>query len=161
MDRHITEGKGKMTAVAQDYYGLYNSLKLCQFIAGSVAPSSIVSWLNMVTGWDMTLAEFLRCGERASNLKRMYNVRCGISRKDDALPGRIAREPFDEGGSKGYVPQQGRMLAEYYAYRGWSKEGIPLPEKLKELGLEAEIDDLPPGYGDLVSKESDQFEKPG
>jgi aldehyde:ferredoxin oxidoreductase len=27
------------------------------------------------------------------------------------------------------------MLSEYYEYRGWSEEGIPTPEKLKELGL--------------------------
>jgi aldehyde:ferredoxin oxidoreductase len=27
------------------------------------------------------------------------------------------------------------MLAEYYAFRGWDKFGVPKPEKLKELSL--------------------------
>jgi len=27
------------------------------------------------------------------------------------------------------------MLGEYYEYRGWSEEGIPTAEKIRELGL--------------------------
>jgi aldehyde:ferredoxin oxidoreductase len=27
------------------------------------------------------------------------------------------------------------MLSEYYAYKGWSEEGIPSAEELEELGL--------------------------
>mgnify|MGYP006292321871 FL=1 len=30
------------------------------------------------------------------------------------------------------------MLKEYYKYRGWSKQGVPLPSKLRELGLSKE-----------------------
>lgn len=149
MDRHTTVGKGVMTAITQDYYGLYNSLKLCHFVAGTIAPSDIVTWLNLVTGWDMTLEEFLCAGERASNLKRMYNLRCGLSRKDDVLPARMTTEKFDEGGSKNYLPHLGAMLDEYYKHRGWSKEGVPLPATLIALGLQQEVEDLPPGYREL------------
>jgi aldehyde:ferredoxin oxidoreductase len=146
VDRHATEGKGIVTAITQDYFGLYNSLKLCHFIASSVAPSEIVDWLNLVTGWDMNLEEFLLAGERASNLKRMYNLRCGLTRKDDVLPPRITTERFKDGGSQGYLPHLGQMLAEYYDHRGWSQEGVPLAAKLQALGLDQEVLDLPPGY---------------
>jgi aldehyde:ferredoxin oxidoreductase len=94
----------------------------------------------------MQLNEFLRAGERASNLKRMYNLRCGLSRKDDVLPARVLTEKFDEGGSKGYLPHLGEMLDDYYRHRGWSKEGVPLPATLISLGLRQEVEDLPPGY---------------
>jgi len=30
----------------------------------------------------------------------------------------------------------GKLLSDYYAYRKWSEDGIPTPEKLKELGLD-------------------------
>jgi aldehyde:ferredoxin oxidoreductase len=30
---------------------------------------------------------------------------------------------------------QGAMLDEYYALRGWSNDGVPLPETLGRLGL--------------------------
>jgi aldehyde:ferredoxin oxidoreductase len=33
------------------------------------------------------------------------------------------------------LPPLGEMLSDYYQTRGWNEEGIPLPEKLKELGL--------------------------
>jgi aldehyde:ferredoxin oxidoreductase len=33
------------------------------------------------------------------------------------------------------LPPFGQMLGEYYEYRGWSEEGIPTQEKLKDLGL--------------------------
>jgi aldehyde:ferredoxin oxidoreductase len=29
----------------------------------------------------------------------------------------------------------GRLLADYYECRGWSEEGLPTPEKLRQLGL--------------------------
>jgi aldehyde:ferredoxin oxidoreductase len=144
LDRFATSGKGIMAAKAQDYFGLFNSLKLCHFISSSVAPTDILEWLNLVTGWDMDLEEFLRTGERASNLKRMYNLRCGLSRKDDVLPPRITTEKFDEGGSKNYLPHLGDMLDEYYKHRGWSKDGVPLPATLIALGLQQEVEDLPP-----------------
>jgi aldehyde:ferredoxin oxidoreductase len=32
------------------------------------------------------------------------------------------------------------MLEEYYAFRGWDKNGVPKPEKLKELSLEFTIE---------------------
>ncbi len=143
LDRFDISGKGRMTAITQDYYGLYNSLKLCQFIGGATAPSEIVNWVNVVTGWDMSLDELLEAGERANNLKRMYNLRLGLSRKDDVLPPRIAAAKLEEGGAKDFIPNLGSMLDEYYAQRGWSKEGIPLPETLMRLGLQAEVHDLP------------------
>ncbi len=31
-----------------------------------------------------------------------------------------------------------KMLPDYYILRGWDSNGIPTPEKLKELGLESE-----------------------
>lgn len=151
MDRHVTSGKGSMTAITQDYHGLFNSLKLCHFVGGAVAPSDIVAWLNQVTGWNMQLNEFLLAGERASNLKRMYNLRCGLSRKDDILPARVVTEKFDEGGSKDYLPHLGEMLNEYYRHRGWSKDGVPLPAKLISLGLSQEVGDLPPEYDKMAA----------
>ena len=135
LDRHATERKGVAAAVMQDYGGLYNSLKLCQFIMRGVTVQEVVDCLNHVTGWDMDLAEFMRAGERASNLKRLYNVRLGMSRKDDTLPPRILNETLPDGGAANYLPNLEAMLDEYYAYRGWTSEGIPTRAKLEALGL--------------------------
>ena len=81
------------------------------------------------------MAEFLKIGERIFNMKRLYNVRCGISRKDDTLPARMLTLKHMGEGLTPSLPPLGQMLSEYYQTRGWNEEGIPLPEKLKELGL--------------------------
>jgi aldehyde:ferredoxin oxidoreductase len=46
-------------------------------------------------------------------------------------------QPFEEGGSAGYVPPFEDMLAAYYKARGWDPEtGKPKAETLASLGLE-------------------------
>jgi aldehyde:ferredoxin oxidoreductase len=135
LDRHATERKGIAAAVMQDYGGLYNSLKLCQFIMRGVTVQEVVDCLNYVTGWDMDIGEFMRAGERASNLKRLYNVRLGMSRKEDTLPNRILHEALPDGGAANYLPNLEAMLDEYYDYRGWTEDGIPTRARLEALGL--------------------------
>jgi len=136
LDRFTVEGKGVLAAKTQDLMCLFDSLKLCKFILnGGIDVHDMSDWLNAVTGWDTTVQELLQTGERLYNLKRLYNVRCGVSRKDDVLPMRILTHPRREGGAGEHLPALGPMLNEYYRYRGWSEEGIPGQKKLAELGL--------------------------
>jgi len=138
------EGKGVLVATMQDYIALFNSLGICRFMLfGGLTINHLAEWLQNVTGWDITVEELKKTGERLTNLKRMYNVRCGISRKDDTLPPRLLSHRRKEGGAVNYLPRLGEMLNEYYEYRGWSEEGYPTRKKLKELGLTDEIKDLP------------------
>jgi aldehyde:ferredoxin oxidoreductase len=81
----------------------------------------------------------MRIGERSFNLKRLINVRCGLSGKDDLLPERLRTLSLAEGGTKGYLPDQTTMLKDYYRERGWDEQGIPTPEKLTELSLTQEL----------------------
>ena len=77
----------------------------------------------------------MEAGERIYNLKRLFNVREGISRKDDTIPQRILTKPIIEGGAKDHVPDLKKMIDEYYQVRGWDQEGIPTKETLNRLGL--------------------------
>jgi aldehyde:ferredoxin oxidoreductase len=139
LDRHVAEGKGALVASAQDLMALFDSLKQCKFVMfGGVKLSHMTGWLRAITGWELDNEEMLTIGERISNLKRMYNVRLGVSRKDDTLPPRVRVHRFQEGGAAGKLPPLGRMLADYYDARGWSPEGIPTRAKLVELGLQGE-----------------------
>ncbi len=136
LPRLEVKGKGEMAAKTQNVMGLFDSLKICKFtLFGGLRLTPILDWYNMVTGMPLDMAEFLKTGERIFNLKRMYNVRCGISRKDDTLPARFLTLKHEGEGLTPSLPPLGEMLAEYYKFRGWNEEGIPLPEKLKELGL--------------------------
>ncbi len=116
---------------------IFNPLGLCKFLfIGRVGPKMIALWVEKVTGWKTDQNRLIHLGEKIFNLKRMYNVRLGISRKDDTLPPRMLTEPKPDGKAAGVVPNLGLMLSEYYRLRGWSKEGIPTPDTLKEQGLD-------------------------
>jgi aldehyde:ferredoxin oxidoreductase len=136
-DPHGYQHKGELAARMQNFMNLFNALGLCKFlIRGKASPEIIKNWVNAVTGWNLTSEEFLLIGERLHNLKRMYNVRLGISRKDDTLPPRLLTHDRKTGKAGGSLPHIGRILSDYYEFRGWNPEGIPTKEKLEELGLE-------------------------
>jgi aldehyde:ferredoxin oxidoreductase len=135
-DPHASEGKAKECYDLQNYMSIFNPLGLCKFLfIGRAGPQMIARWVEKVTGWDMNQEKLLALGEKTFTLKRMYNARLGISRKDDTLPPRMLAEPKPDGKAAGVVPHLGLMLSEYYKLRGWSKEGVPTPQTLKDLGL--------------------------
>jgi len=135
-DRLGVVKKGELVAKTQDLMSLFDSLKLCKFLLyGGVKLTHMLEWFNAVTGFGTNQVDFLKAGERIYNLKRMYNVRCGITRKDDVVPMRMLREKRGQGGSADNLPPFSEMLDEYYRYRGWDQSGVPRKEKLQELGL--------------------------
>ena len=138
LGRFDTEGKGRLVAKTQDFSAMMDSITVCLFLSvtHSVWPSHYLAVLNSATGWDMDLDEFMLAGERITNLKRMFCVKRGISRKDDILPARILTHRLTSGGTRGNLFHLGAMLNEYYSVRGWDENGIPTGEKLIELGLE-------------------------
>ncbi|HPQ77171.1 MAG TPA: aldehyde ferredoxin oxidoreductase C-terminal domain-containing protein, partial [Synergistales bacterium] len=130
------KGKGIMNARFQNLSSLVDSLKICKFILlMGVNLSDISRWLKCVTGWEYSIKELEETGERIYNMKRIFNAGLGLDRSDDTLPQRILAEPRGSGGSANTLPDLGMQLDEYYSYRGWSNEGIPLEEKLEGSGL--------------------------
>ncbi len=135
-DPHGTADKALLARTMQDFMVTFNALGLCKFlIRGHIVAANIAEWVAAVTGWDFTEKEMLEAGERIFNLKRKINVKLGISRKNDTLPPRLLVHDRQDGAAAGSLPHLGKMLFEYYNLRGWSLEGIPLPETLERLGL--------------------------
>lgn len=136
VEPHSAENKGWLAAHMQDLMEVFNGLGLCKFLLrGRVSVENITDWCNAVTGWDLSVDDLLRLGEKIHNLKRMYNVRLGISRKDDTLPPRLLVHDRKTGRAAGSLPHLGRILSDYYRHRGWNEEGIPTKETLDRLGL--------------------------
>ena len=137
-DAYQIEGKAEFTAKMQDLMCAMDALILCRFsqVGKAVNVTNHVDWLNLITGWNMEIPEYMKVGERLFNLKRMYNCRFGVSRKDDFLPYRFMTLNRTGEDLTNQLPPMGRLLSDYYAYRGWSEDGIPTPDKLEELGLD-------------------------
>ncbi|MBN2324063.1 MAG: aldehyde ferredoxin oxidoreductase family protein [Spirochaetes bacterium] len=135
MDRFKTEGKAKFVIDFQNLMSIMDSLVCCKFVLfGGVTVEPLLRILNIITGWELTKDEFLESGERIFNLKRLYNIREGISRKDDILPPRILNNPRG-GGSGDNIPLLNVMLRDYYRERGWDEFGIPTKGTSRKLGL--------------------------
>jgi len=136
-DRFKVEGKAEMVARFQEFMGMFDSVPACKFVAFSgITLDQSTEMLNLITGFGFTKEDYLKAGERIFNLKRLYNVKCGISRKDDTLPSRFFTLIKEEGEFGHKAAPLEKLLDEYYEIRGWNNDGIPTIEKIKELGLE-------------------------
>ncbi|HDD34371.1 MAG TPA: aldehyde ferredoxin oxidoreductase, partial [Thermofilaceae archaeon] len=133
VDRFEVKGKGRIVAVMQDWHEVVESMIICKFLA--IPPAHLAAMYSLVTGRKKRLPELLRAGTRIYTLKRLFNVACGVLRKDDTLPRRFLEEPLSEGGAKGQIVGLEPMLEEYYEYRGWDERGVPRREVLEELGI--------------------------
>jgi aldehyde:ferredoxin oxidoreductase len=143
VDRFKAEkGRGKLVKDMEDMYTIIDSLIVCKFSRGTYFDGfeDLAKAYSLVTGFNMTAEEMRIAGERINNVARLFNVREGMSRKDDTLPYKVMHLPVpDEGPAKGSYITQAELdilLDDYYEVRGWNKNGIPTIEKLKELGMD-------------------------
>ncbi len=133
--------KVKMVSAYQNWMHFWDSAVMCMFLPYSV--EQMVALTNAVTGWDADAQEYLRIGERAATLARVYNLREGWDPRDDTLPARFF-EPFKTGPLAGVPLPRGQFEAatrEYYRLMGWDENGVPTRERLDELGIKWAVQD--------------------
>jgi aldehyde:ferredoxin oxidoreductase len=139
--RVLNADKVRYALYTQWLYSCLDSLDLCQFVWGPswqlYGPSQMVDMVRTVTGWNVSLWELLKLGERRLNLMRLFNAREGAGADQDTIPPKMM-VPLEGGRSDGVsVPLQSVAEAKalYYAMAGWDEEGRPTKAKLQELGL--------------------------
>ena len=119
---------------------MFDCIGGCKFMGILLPAEDYVQLISSATGWDFTVADFRKSGERIYNLMRAFCVREGITREDDILPKRLMEDPIPEGPAEGMVIDRDtlEMLKDaYYEMRGWDlKTGKPTPEKLAELDMQ-------------------------
>jgi aldehyde:ferredoxin oxidoreductase len=121
---------------AMESKGLEFPTILCDFWALSL--ETIAEMLELVTGQKVTPAQLEETGERVVNIARLFNQREGFDRKNDTLPGRIFNEYITTGATAGKnLPRADfeKMLADYYAIRGWNHDGKVPKTKIEDLSL--------------------------
>ncbi|HHJ38565.1 MAG: aldehyde ferredoxin oxidoreductase [Methylothermaceae bacteria B42] len=134
-DPLVTEGKAAMVKEFQDATAAVDSSGLCVFTTFAWTLDNIAPQIDAACEGEWTVEKLMEVGERIWNLERKFNLDAGITAKDDTLPKRILKEAAKTGPAKGKVNELHKMLPEYYQLRGWTPEGVPLPETLSRLGL--------------------------
>ncbi len=119
------------------YMSLLNGCGMC--LLGAVTSDlPMIDYLNAVTGWDLSAAEYYKSGERVLSLRKAFNVREGITPDDQRLCDRaIGKTPLTTGPNKGVTVDMDALQEMFFRHLGWdSATGGPTPAKIKELGLD-------------------------
>ena len=142
------EGKPWQVFWQENCYMAVDSLGICKYhttFLGATHPN-FEEWsklIYLITGLEMSPLDIWTAARRSNMLERMFNLREGLTRKDDWLVDRYFDLPLPGG-----VPAvRGRsidrekftkMIDEFYEHKGLDENGVPKPETLEELGLDKE-----------------------
>jgi aldehyde:ferredoxin oxidoreductase len=138
----LSPRKVRAYTYASHYWAMLSSLGVCHLAAvppNVLTINQVVSTVQAVTGWETSLWELLKVGERSKALARAFNCREGFAPKDDRLPARL-HEAFSSGPLQGIRVDPddfARAVRLYYQMEGWDADtGWPTFAKLAELGIE-------------------------
>jgi aldehyde:ferredoxin oxidoreductase len=142
------DGKPRMIWWQERLYAVTDAIGTCKFqtvFCAVHAPqwNEFTKLIQLATGMELSKTQLMEIGERIYTLERLFNLREGFTRKDDAIPERYFKEPTPIGfpNVKGRTIDKQRfekMLDEYYALHNWDSNGAPTKEALKQLGLDKE-----------------------
>jgi aldehyde:ferredoxin oxidoreductase len=120
------EGKAKLFLEFEDRFNLHDSLVICRFYRDIYWDWNYLSTIVEVTT-ELKLDEngLRKISSNIQNEARRFNLREGITAKDDTLPKRFFDEPLGKDGKTIRREDLQKMLQDYYALRGWSPEGVP------------------------------------
>jgi aldehyde:ferredoxin oxidoreductase len=134
-DPLATEGKPDLVKAFQDATAVFDSSGLCIFTSFAWTLADVQPQIQAACEGDWSLEKCNLVGERIWNMEKLFNLKAGLTKKDDDLPPRLKTEPAKTGPAKGLVSGIDKMLPEYYQVRGWDTEGVPKAETLTRLGL--------------------------
>ncbi len=136
--------EAKVVKDLEDALTVFDCVGTCKFMGMALSTEDWVDMISNCLGWEFSVNDFRRAGERVYNLARAFSVRDGLTRADDTLPERLLKEPLPEGPAAGQkVEKLDEMLDAYYEFRGWDrKTGKPTSAKLRELNLDYVIDKI-------------------
>ena len=140
----LSDTKVKFAYDTQCFYSALDTYGLCQFVWGTTwqlyGPAETVELVRYGTGWDATMDEVMKVGERRLHLLRAFNAREGLGKADDVLPKKLFQPLEGKGPTAGVAltPEDfERARAKYYELAGCDPAtGHARKEKLADLGLE-------------------------
>ncbi|MFQ6015493.1 MAG: aldehyde ferredoxin oxidoreductase family protein [Anaerolineae bacterium] len=126
----------------ENIYAVIDCLGLCKFIChGFNSPHMLdyqhfAALIESATGLRFTGDELRQIGCRVVDLERVILAREGISAEDDTLPRRFFEEPAPLNVARGERIDREEfeaLVQRYHTLRGWGADGLPTPERVREL----------------------------
>ncbi|MBF0209574.1 MAG: aldehyde ferredoxin oxidoreductase family protein [Desulfamplus sp.] len=124
IDPDQIENKAELFIDFEDRCTLFDTLILCRFYRDFYPWEELGKIIEMTTGMSLSKDELQAVAARVTDNTRRFNIREGLTFKDDRLPKRLISEKLEDG--KEITSEQVEYLVkDYYQLRGWSDEGIP------------------------------------
>jgi aldehyde:ferredoxin oxidoreductase len=138
--KKIEPGIGKLLLEKSQLYNVLDSLILCKYNHEAFSWKDLTDYYTYATGIVVTEDELMQAGDRIENLARLFNLlEDKGTRNYDDLPYKFKNCPVpDETPEKGSVITDDELqlgIDDYYVARGWTADGIPTTERLKQVGL--------------------------
>ena len=118
------EGKADLLIDYEDRLNIFDTLVLCRFYRDLYTWEELEKALTVVIGKDSTKDVLRKAASHIVNMTRTFNIREGLTPADDRLPKRLHKEALPEGG-RITENEMERLIADYYALRGWNEQGNP------------------------------------
>jgi aldehyde:ferredoxin oxidoreductase len=132
-------GRGEAHKIGSNFSHVVSSTGTCLFLYWALpSVDPLIEFMRVVSGWDLTIDELIKTGERICTIRHAFNIREGLNPLKYKIPGRImGNPPPKEGPLAGVTVDEETLDQELLAALDWdSKTTKPSKEKLLELGLE-------------------------
>lgn len=118
------EGKAKLFIDWEDRAALFDSMILCRFFRDFIKWEELGMLIEATTGLRFTKDELADKANHITTQARLFNIREGITYRDDNLPKRFY-QPLADSGKVIKEEELLKMVQDYYKLRGWNEVGIP------------------------------------
>lgn len=125
IDPEQIEDKAELFLDLEDRSTLFGTIIFCRFYRDFYTWEELTAVFEMTTGVTLSREELKSMASSITDAIRKFNIREGLTWKDDRLPVRLTSEK--PANSKGITEDEAHYLVQdYYRLRGWDSEGIPL-----------------------------------
>ncbi len=120
------EGKAELYIKYEDRLTIMDTMILCRFFRDLIGWKELIQLIRATTGLEFDEGQLRKIANNITTLRRLINLREGLTKQDDMLPERFFIEPRSDDGIKVEKEEFLYMLEKYYYLRGWDSQGNPL-----------------------------------
>ena len=137
-------GKGEWSAKMHNIFHIVQASGVCLLGYLAIDFNSLPENMNAIVGWDYTLDDLFKIGERIGNLRHAFNIREGLNPREFTIPDReIGKPPLEKGPLADVTVDVETQQRDYLKAMDWDiNTAKPSKQKLIGLGLDDVANDL-------------------
>jgi aldehyde:ferredoxin oxidoreductase len=135
--------RGEVHKRMNNFIHVINCVGWCLFGIMCIDARAVTEFIKAVVGWEYTMDELLKTGERIANIRHAFNLREGLNPLDFKIPKRVLKKQETFADIVGGEIDVDTQVHEYLMAMDWDLQTTyPIRKKLVELGLDDVACDL-------------------